>query len=124
MSILPRRERLLQRVLKSIEVVERTASLVVISANGRFGEIKMAVTARVIASAEKFLVLFVRERLDVQSVRGAETHLHSEENILLRPHFGEKIVAFVESHAMNRQCRANPLAKINSQTLGCHWTVF
>src|SRR2546423_1784699 len=107
MSILPGFDRVTERFLESGEVVKHAAAFVVVSADRRFGKIKMTVPARVVAFSKKFLVLFVRERLDVQTVRGAEARLHSEENVFLRPDLGKEIVPLVQTDAMNRQGRDN-----------------
>src|ERR1041384_354425 len=123
-SILPWRERFLHRILERYEIVKRAASLVVVSANCRFGEVKVTVTARVIAFAKQLFVLLIRKGRNMQPVRGAETHLHPEENIFLRPDLGKEIVALVQAQPMDRKRRAHAFADVNRETLGCDWPVF
>src|SRR5258708_16474142 len=112
MSILPGLDRVMERFLERREVVKRSATFVVVSANRCFGEIKVAVTARVIAFAKKRGVLVIGKRRNVQSMRGAEARLHSEKNILVRPDLGEKILALVQTDAMDRQDTREPFPAI------------
>lgn len=48
-----------QRSLKSDQIVQGAAAFVVVPANGRFGEIKMSVAARIVALSKQLSVLFV-----------------------------------------------------------------
>src|SRR5947207_1426373 len=61
MSILPGFNRFAQRVSKCDEIVKRSASLIVLPADSRFGKVKMAVATRVITFSEKSGVLFIRK---------------------------------------------------------------
>src|SRR5438105_15388576 len=103
MLILPRRDRVVQRFLEGNEVVKRPAAFIVISPDGCFGKIQMAMTSRIVAFAEQSSVLFVGKCRDVQAMRRAETNLHPEKNGLVVPAFSEKICAFVQPHSMNRE---------------------
>src|SRR5262249_13576224 len=124
MSILPARERFAQRISKSNEVVERAAAFIIFIADCCFGQIEMTVTARIIAFAEQCLILFVRERRDMQPVRRAESHLCPEKNTSVRPGFGEKIIAFVQANSVNGQRCRDPSTKISRQTFSRRWQIF
>src|SRR5438105_15929752 len=103
MLILPRRDRVVQRFLEGNEVVKRPAAFIVISPDGCFGKIKMAMTSRIVAFAEQSSVLFVGKCRDVQAMCGAEADLHSQKHASISPAFSEKICAFVQPHSMNRE---------------------
>ena len=100
MSILPGLERFCHRVTKGDEIVERSALLVVLPANRRFGHVTMTVAAGIIAFAEERDVLFIGKRFYMQSVRRAKRHSHSEKHAFVIPNFREKIVAFVQADTM------------------------
>ena len=101
MSILPGFNRLAQRLSESNKIVKSSASFIVSPADGRFGQIEMTVTSRIVAFPKQRRVLFIGKRSDVQTMRSAETHLHSEKHAPASPGFGEKICAFVQTDSMN-----------------------
>jgi len=101
MPILPGFNRLAQRFSICNEIVKRSASFIVIPADGRFGQIEMAVTARVIAFPKQRRVLLIGKRSNVQTMSSAEAHLHSDKHAPASPGFGEKICAFVQTDSMN-----------------------
>src|SRR3984893_13844494 len=118
MSILPEFNRIAQRFSECDEIVKRSASFIVIPAKGRFSQIKMAVTARVVAFPKQGRVLFVGKRWDMQSMSGAETHLHSEKHARASPGFSEEICAFVQTDSMNWNRCHHPFANVSSQAFG------
>src|SRR5215468_8802328 len=123
MSILPRLDRFNQRLLKSNEVVERSASLIVIPANRRFGEIKVTVTSGIIAFPKQLLVLLVRIRWNVQTVRCAEARLDSKKSRFFRPDFGEEIFSLMQTHSVDRKGCHHAFANVARQAFRRHWAV-
>src|SRR5206468_8700 len=97
MSILPGFNRIAQSFSESNKVVKRSAALIVIPPDGRLGQIKMTVTARVVAFPKQRRVLFIGKRWNMQSMGSAETHLHSEKQVPFCPSFSEKICSFVQA---------------------------
>ena len=95
MSISPGAKGLAHRVAQSFEIVKYSRSFVVSSTHCRFSDIKMTVSARVIAAAKEGRVFLLRKGTNMQSMGGAEVHSHSEKNALVIPNLGKKIVAFV-----------------------------
>src|SRR5207253_4519758 len=75
----------------SSDVCSSDLSFIVSPADGRFGQIEMTVTSRIVAFPKQRRVLFIGKRSDVQTMRSAETHLHSEKHAPASPGFGEKI---------------------------------
>src|SRR5207302_7531922 len=120
MSIFPRLDRFIQRIRETDKIVKRPASLVVIPANRCFDQIKVPMSARVIAFPKQFRVLVVRERRDMQAVCSAKAHLHSKKHNFVRPNFSEEIVAFMETNAMNRERHADSFTKIDRQAFRCN----
>ncbi len=101
MSILPGFNRIAQRFSKCNEIVKSSALFIVISANRRFSQIKMAVPARVVAFPKQGRVFFIGKRWNVQSMGSAKTHLRSEKYVPVSPSFSEEIRAFVQTDSMN-----------------------
>ena len=60
-AILPRLDRLMESFLESNEIVERSTSFIVSSADRCFGQIKVAVAARVVAFAKQLLIFRIGE---------------------------------------------------------------
>ena len=56
-------------------------------------------------------------------MRGAERHLHSEENVFVIPHFRKEITAFVQANSVDWQRSGHAFAHITGQTLRRHWTI-
>ncbi len=101
MSILPGFNRIAQRFSKCNEIVKSSALFIVISANRRFSQIKMAVPARVVAFPKQGRVFFIGKRWNVQSMGSAKTYLRSEKYVPVSPSFSEEIRAFVQTDSMN-----------------------
>jgi len=101
MSILPGFNRIAQRFSKCNEIVKSSALLIVISANRRFSQIKMAVPARVVAFPKQGRVFFIGKRWNVQSMSSAKTQLRSEKYVPVSPSFSEEIRSFVQTDSMN-----------------------
>src|ERR1051326_8651292 len=95
MAISPRLKRFRNRVLQRHKIVERAAASVVFAADCRFSQIAVSMAARIIALAVKLRVIWLGKCGCMQSMRRMERHLQSEENGLIRPRFGKKIIALM-----------------------------
>src|SRR5438874_7408808 len=89
MSILPGFNRIAQRFSKCNEIVKSSALFIVISANRRFSQIKMAVPARVVAFPKQGRVFFIGKRWNVPPTGSADTLLRSEKYGPVCPSFCE-----------------------------------
>ena len=118
MLVLPGPHCLRDCSLEHIEIYQRAAPFVERTANGCFRQVTVAVPQRVIALAVKRKVLFRGELAGVQAVSGAEWNLQSKKIFSSVPVFGKKIVALVQSHAIEPQLFAHPFVNVTGEILG------
>jgi len=87
MSILPGFNRTAQRFSKCNEIRKEFRSFIVISANRRFSQIKMAVPRGCRIFQTRFAFFSFRKRWNMQSMGSAKTHLRSEKYVPVSPSF-------------------------------------
>src|ERR1700736_2522292 len=124
MSLLPGLKRFFNGVSERQEIVECSTSFIVLSTDRCLGKITMAVTAWVAAFAIELRVLGLGETSRMQTMCGMQWHLHSKKNAFVIPDFGEKIVPLVQTDAMQRQQRIDPLVNILGEAFRRHRTIF
>src|SRR5438128_2340790 len=102
MAISPWLKRFCHRVLQRHKVVERAAAHIVIATHCRFRQISVTVAARIVALAVKFQVLGIGKRSCMQPMRRMERLLQSQKNRVVPQSFSEKIIALVQTNAVQR----------------------
>src|SRR5581483_787227 len=100
MTIAPWIQRTLDSLSKSNKIVERSAALIVIAANGRFCQVTMTMAQRIVTLPVELCVFRFRKAGSAQAVCGVKWHLHSKEDGALLPHLCEKICALVQAHTI------------------------
>src|SRR5437762_13608880 len=91
MLVLPGRERRRDAVPQPVKGSERPAALVELAADGRFGQIKMAVTARIVAFAVELKVFLSAEGFAFQTVGRTKGVAQTEEKFRAGPVLREKV---------------------------------
>ena len=105
MPVTPWLERLVDSLVEGSKIDERPGAFIVITADGGFGDVTMAVTERVVAFAIKLRILGIRKSGSVQAVGGTKWHAQTEENGFVIPKFSKKIITLMQSNAVQRQER-------------------
>src|SRR5882724_11628536 len=123
MSILPRVERLFDRLPKHNEIIKRSAACIVIAANRCLRQITMTMTERMIALAIQLRVLGIRKPSGMQAVRSIEWHLQPKKNGSVIPYFREKIVPLMQTDTVQRHRVFYASVDIFRQALGRYRTI-
>src|SRR4051812_2586698 len=101
--------------LQGFEIHQGPAALIELAADGRFGEVKMPVTQRVVALAVKCSVFLGRELPAVQTMRGAETGAETEKKAIATPVFGKEISPLMQTNPMDRRGLRPALVNVAGQ---------
>src|SRR6478735_2546240 len=123
MFILPGRESNFESAREIGKAVKRSATFVVFAPHGRFREIMVAVSARIVAFAVKRNVFGRGKRRSMKAVRRAEGPPHPKEGLAHLPILGEEIVSLVQPDTMQWQSARYSLEKIVYQTFCRLWPI-
>src|SRR6266487_1536944 len=123
MSISPWLKRFFDRFEQRKKIVKGSAARIVLSSDGCFRQVSMTVTERIIALAIKPCVLRIGKRGCMQSVCRVKRHLQSQKNRVALPCFRKKIVALVQTDALERHHCVHAFVDVSRQTLGRDGTI-
>src|SRR4051812_42020687 len=115
MLVLPRLEGRRDAVPQPVKGSERPAPLVELATDGRFGQIKMTVTARVVAFAVELKVFLSAERFALQAMGRTKGVAKTQEKFRARPVLREKVRALMEANATDRDGSGGAIVNVSGE---------